>query len=85
MTEARDVNWTEHSLTEEGRLLEDIANSETDGAADFELEREPTADAAKYDMETESTIIVGAPDSHTDKPYEWDGPGDEDDFFGIGH
>ena len=31
--EARDVNQTEHSLTE--GQLEDITNSETDGAADF--------------------------------------------------
>ena len=70
---------------EEGRLLEDIANSETDRAADFELEREPTANMAKCKMETKSTIIIGAAESHRDKVYEWDGPSNEDNFFGIDH
>ena len=43
LVEARDAGHADHSLTEEGKLFEDIANSGSDGMADIELEREPTA------------------------------------------
>jgi hypothetical protein len=77
LNEARDVEMTPHTLREDDRLLEDVANNGTLDTDENELEREFTEED-EYGTEGDITMVVDEFRFDAES-YEWDGMGDEDE------